>query len=297
MLKGAIVALSRSLLRWLRHAAEPGILFPAIAALGLIAIWGTTLSLIKSERAAAEHTAAVSSRELAETYEAQIVRALREIDQTLKFVKYAYELRGEQLVLQKLKSQALLPADMLFVVSIADANGKLVASTRPAETISVADQDYFLTQRPAGIFSIGRPILKSGSSDWILHFSRRLDAVDGAFSGIVIVSVDAAYFVSGYESSTLGDHGMLGILGTDGVFRAGRSGETVTAGKTVDYARVVPASNDDGGEAALSFNEWDGVQRYTSARQLFDFPLAVIVGLSADERLAATRRDMQIYLW
>ena len=37
--------------------------------------------------------------------------------------------------------------------------------------------------------------------------------------------------------------------------------------------------------------------RYTVARQLYGFPLAVIVGLSADEQLAAVRRDMQAYLW
>ncbi len=297
MLKDTLLALMRRLRRWLRHAAEPAILFPAIAAFGLVAIWGTTLSLIRGERVAAEHTAAASSRELAETYEAQIVRALREIDQTLKFVEYAYELRGEQAVLEELKSRALLPADLLFVVSIADGDGKLVASTRPYKPNSVANQDYFLSQRQAGVFSIGRPVLESSSKEWTLYFSRRLDASDGTFSGIVIVSVAAEYFVSGYESSALGEHGMLGILGTDGVFRASRSGDAVTAGKTVDYTQVVPAANDEDTEATLSLNVWDGVQRYTSARQLFDFPLAVIVGLSADEQLAATRRDMQTYLW
>ena len=39
------------------------------------------------------------------------------------------------------------------------------------------------------------------------------------------------------------------------------------------------------------------MRRYTSARQLYEFPLAVIVGLSADEQLAATRRSLHTYLW
>ena len=80
--------------RWLNHATEPHILFPAIAALGLAAIWGATLNLIRVERSAAERAAVVSSREVAETYESQVLHSLREIDQTLKFVKYAYELIG-----------------------------------------------------------------------------------------------------------------------------------------------------------------------------------------------------------
>src|SRR4029077_19329669 len=89
----------------------------------------------------------------------------------------------------------------------------------------------------------------------------------------------------------------IGILGTDGIFRARRSAETVTAGDVVNYAAVVPATIEPNSEATLSINTWDGVRRYTSARQLYDFPLAVIVGLSADEQLAATRRDMHAYLW
>ena len=279
------------------HATEPHILFPTIAVLVLAAIWGTTLSLIKDERFAAEHTAARSTRELANTYEAQVVRALREIDQTLKFVKYAYELRGQQVVLQELKAKALLPPDLLFAVSIADRQGHVVASTRPPALTNVANQDYFESQRETDTFSIGRPGLSVGSGEWKLQFSRRLNAADGSFAGIVMVAVDAAYFVSGYESSRFGEHGVLGILGTDGVFRARRSGETVYSGVSVNYAEVVPVTDESESEARLSTNAWDGVRRYTSARQLFDFPLAVIVGLSVDEQLAAAQQEMRAYLW
>ena len=275
---------------------EPHILFPAIAVLILAGIWGTTLYLIKGERAAAEHTAVASSREQAETYEAQVVRALREIDQTLKFVKYAYELSGKQGVLQELKARALLPPALLFVISIADSEGNVVASTRPSAMANVAGQDYFQSQHRTDVFSVGRPQPGPGSGEWKLQFSRRLNAADGGFSGIAMVSVDAAYFVSGYESSQLGEHGVLGILGTDGVFRAKRSGETVSAGDMADYAAVVP-SDEAEIKTTLSTNAWDGVRRYTSASAIYDFPVAVIVGLSEDEQLAATRRNMHAYLW
>lgn len=74
-------------------------LYPAIVVLALAAIWGTTPNLIEGERAAAERTAAVLTHQLAETYEAQVVRALREIDQTLMIVKYANDVWGPQDVL------------------------------------------------------------------------------------------------------------------------------------------------------------------------------------------------------
>jgi len=284
--------------RGLGHIAEPHILFPAIAVLVLAVIWGATYNLIAAEGAAAEHSAAVSSRELAETYEAQVVRAVREIDQALKFVKYAYEIRGRDVVLSELKARSLLPPDLVFVVSIADSGGDIVASTRPPELSYVATEDYFRIQRDGGTnLAISRPPHVPDSGIWRLQFSRRLTAPDGKFSGIVMVSVDAAYFVSGYETAKLGEHGLLGILGTDGVFRALRSGEKLSAGDTANYANVVTPANETDGEATLSTNEWDGVARYTSARQLYDLPLAVVVGLSADEQLAATRQDMRTYLW
>ncbi|HSO46546.1 MAG TPA: EAL domain-containing protein [Rhizobiaceae bacterium] len=291
-------ASAAALRRGLSLATEPHILYPAIAVLALTAIWVTTLRQIKVERTAAEYTAAVSSHQLVDTYESQVVRALREIDQALKFVKYAIELRGNQAVLPELKARDLLPPDLLFTFSIADDKGNIVASSRPSTMDNVADQDYFRNARQSEALSIGRPRRSPGSGEWKLQFSRRLNAPDGRFSGIVMVSVDAAYFVSGYETSELGAHGVLGILGTDGVFRVRRSGDTVSAGDTTDFgAMVVHIEDETKNEAALTINTWDGVQRYTSARQLYAFPLVVIVGLSADEQLAAARRNIRADLW
>ena len=96
------------------------------------------------------------------------------------------------------------------------------------------------------------PRQSPGSEEWVLQFSRRLGAADETFSGIVVVSVDAAYFVSGYESSKLGARGVLGILGTDGVFRARRSGEAMYAGDIVDFATVVGTTDETEKEARLS---------------------------------------------
>jgi diguanylate cyclase (GGDEF)-like protein len=289
--------LSDWLRRRLLRLTEPQILFPVFAVLLLGMLWGTTRGLIKLEGAGAERAAVASSRELVETYEAQVVRALREIDQTLKFVKFAYELKGAPTVLRDLKARALLPPDLLFVVSIADRKGDVVASTRPSAIANVADQESFQVQRQSDALSVGRPRRSPGSAEWILQFSRRLDAADGTFAGVVMVVVDAAYFVSGYEQSKLGEHGVLGILGTDGVFRARRTGDAVSAGDLVDYRSTVTDANQRGTKAPVATNSWDGVRRYTSARQLHDFPLAVIVGLSEDEQLAGAHRSMRRQLW
>src|SRR6478609_4827676 len=100
--------------RALSRLAEPYVLFPVVAVVLLGVIWGTTLHVIALERATAMRTAASSSLEHADTYEAQVVRALREIDQSLKFVKYAYEANGGRIDLSRLKEEGLLLPQLFF---------------------------------------------------------------------------------------------------------------------------------------------------------------------------------------
>jgi diguanylate cyclase (GGDEF)-like protein len=277
------------------QAKEIYILFPLLAVFLLLSIWAATLYLIKVEQVRAQQSAAAASVEIAATYEAQILRAVREIDQTLKLVKYTYESEGEQNPLPKLKARALLPPPFLFDVSVVDSDGLVVASTQPSEAGSRIAEDELLALKRDSALSVSRPWKDPVTGEWKLRFSRRLNSADGAFSGISMVEVDAAYFVSSYDASKLGYQGTLGLLGTDGIFRVRRTGEVVLAGDTVDYVTVVP--DDETTEAVLAINGWDGVRRYTSARQLYDYPLAIIVGLSEEEQLSAVNRQAHTYLW
>jgi diguanylate cyclase (GGDEF)-like protein len=80
---------------------------------------------------------------------------------------------------------------------------------------------------------------------------------------------------------------VLGILGTDGIFRARRSGDKIAYGETADYAAsLMPA---DATAADVLVNSWDAVPRYTAVRELFGFPVAVVVGLAEAEQLGAVR--------
>jgi diguanylate cyclase (GGDEF)-like protein len=279
----------------LGRLTEPRVLFPLIGLFLLAVIWGATFGILRVKHVAAERAAAVSSRELLGTYEAQVVRALHEIDQTLNLVKYWHE-RGPKNGLAELRENGLLPPDLLFVVSIADREGAVVDSTRPAAGQNVASQDYFRQQRNDVGFFVGQ-LPRGPTGDAKLQFSRRLNAEDGAFDGVVIVAVDADYFVSGYEPSKLGEQGVLGLLGTDGIFRVRRTGDAVRSGDTVAYASLVPGPDAIETEATVTISSWDGVRRYTSARELYGFPLAVLVGLSADEQLTAAQGDRRVSFW
>jgi diguanylate cyclase (GGDEF)-like protein len=281
--------------QWVHRLTEPAVLFPILAVLTLGILWIVTLNLIRVERENALRTTRATTQELLETYEAQVVRALREIDQTLKSLQYVYQLSGDgQATLDALNERDLLPPHLVFTVSVTDEQGEVVASTREGSRSIALDRDFVAQSRSSDGTTEGQPV--RSDNEWWLRFSRRLDAPDGSFGGLAVVEVEASFFVSGYEVTKLGNRGVLAVLGSDGVFRVRRSGDEVSIGDTIAYRSVVAAQDFAETEAVLSINEWDGVSRFTSARQLYDFPLAVVVGLSEEEQLAPAQQRARIYL-
>jgi diguanylate cyclase (GGDEF)-like protein len=277
--------------------ADPRILFPLLSVLVLSVIWSATYKLIKVEHANAEAAATGSALELLNTYEAQIVRAVREIDETLKMIQYVHESKGAEATLAELESRNLLLPKLLFVITVVNSDGNVVASSQQAQVpAGIVLQDLSELKSDDGLW-VDKPRRNSISGNWTLQFGRRLRTADGAYAGAALVAVDASYFVSGYDPARMGKHGLLGLLGTDGILRAGRIGDTVTAGNALEYAGAVPDA--DLGEATISVlaNGWDGVRRYSGAQELYDYPLAVMIGLSEEEQLATANLNARRYVW
>ena len=271
--------------------------FLAMVFAAIVVLWVITLRLVDNDFSSARANAARSVSALALTYEAQVVRAIREIDQSLKVVKRGYELGSDRATLAMIEDWGLLLPDFLFITSIADANGNIIGSSRAFEETNIAEQGYFVEQREFDHLAVSQPWQDPYNKTWKLTFSRRISTPSGAFAGIALTSVDASYFVSGYEVAQLGQHGVLGILGTDGVFLTRRSDERIVSGEHADYAQLVPDAEElENPEVQLLKNSWDQVRRYTVATELYDIPLAVILGLSEDEQLEASTQLRQLYL-
>lgn len=271
---------------WHRLAFSPLFLFSGFTIIVLAGIWLLTLSFIQSDRDAAIHSARIASYQQADIYEAHVVRALREIDQTLLFLQFARS-HGDENYLAELEERSLLPPALLFIVSIADEQGNIVFSNRAQGLSNVAEYESFTRLRDEDFLAVSKPARLNEEGPYYVHFSRRLSSLDGEFDGIAIVSVETDYFVSSYENNILGQKGLLAMLDSDGVFIARRSGETTFAGEVTDYSQIrFHEAGEVTDENNLMVNPWDGVERYTSAMELFQFPMAVVVGLSAEEQLA-----------
>lgn len=275
--------------RWLNRLVEPSALFSGLALLSLVAIWLVTWSLVDREHSAADRRAAALTADMAETYEAQVVRALREIDTTLRLVRYSLDARPPQEVLDELHQQGMLPPTLLFEVRISDAEGRTVASTHPQP----AHQPNVTMVQAEGM---GIELLGSGEgAEQPLAFSRRLSEESANPQGAVSVLVDGAYFVSGYDMETLGVLGVLALAEEEGTFLVRRTGNDIFSGEQIDYEDLLTDNDGIGQPALVRSSEWDGVDRYLVARQLFEFPVAIVVGLSQTEQLDAAESMQRSY--
>ncbi|MGZ5183367.1 MAG: PDC sensor domain-containing protein, partial [Ramlibacter sp.] len=263
------------LARRLGRALETHIALPLFALLALFAIWIATFHFIAAERQAAVSAARDATREQVDTYEAQVVRNLTAIDQTLKVLKYAVEQHGPAAALDELRRQGLLPPSLMFVVGVTDRDGRIVASNPAMPRVDVSRETFFSVHREGvtGTPFVSRVIGDAARSEPHLHFTRRIDDADGRFAGVAIVAVDPAYFAGSYEHSRAGELGLAGLIGADGVARALRIGDKLSWGQQVQLDHLADDAVDPHATAP------DGVVRYTSVRRLPGFPLSAVIGL------------------
>lgn len=277
----------------LSRIVEPLYLFPLVAVVLLVVIWWGTYSVIQVDRVATVSATNQLKNEVAETYEAQVIRAIREIDQTLKLVQYAYLNEPQPKLLQRLNERELLLPEMIFQIGIFDKRGNALESTS-SEPQAQQHIGQWIDSSATDVLSIGLPRQDPKSQEWRIQFSRPLFSSDKTMEGVVVIEVDASYFVSGYEISKLGYKGVLGLIGTDGVMRVRRVGETVSAGQRVDYVELMKQVEQSPTQAIV--NSWDNELRYTIAREMYELPLAVVIGLSQEERFAATEKNAQVWM-
>lgn len=286
----------RSLSAGVQHLLDSHVLYALSGVMVLLILWGGTEQIIATDRRNAEAAAQSLAVELSETYEAQVIRVMREIDQYLRLVQFASDEDGPNQALVSLGVRQLLPPDFLFTVSLYDVQGHLLATTdkRGGEDIA---SDFVAEQQADPGLRVAPVAAGVSARDLRLQFSRRLSTVAGEFAGVILISVDAGFFVSSYEVHKLGVEGEMGLLGLDGQFRIRRVGDTLSAGDQVDFPLFMAAIDTMQTSPVLTTSPIDGVERYMSARGLFNFPLAVVVSLSKSEQLQATAQMARVYRW
>ena len=271
---------------------------PAFGIALLVVLWAVIFARLAVEKDAATREAITSAAILSTSLEQHTVKAIHQVDQITRFVKYEYEKAPERFDLASTVDNAVVQGDSLVQVSLLDAHGRLVASTADAQPqpLDLSGRDYFRVPRRAndGRLYIGAPAKGRVPGHETLELSRRLNGPDGAFAGVVVVTEDSGYFTNDfYNNAAIGRDGMIAVVADNGTVLARRTGgehdKTGAHPANAAYPLLARAS-------AAYADPFDHVKRIVSHRHVEGYPLDVLVGLSEAEEFADYHRMRNVYL-
>jgi signal transduction histidine kinase/CheY-like chemotaxis protein len=251
------------------------------------------------DHGAARREAEDDTANLARAFEENITRTVEAADQTLLFLREAYQNDPAGFVKGPWASGHGFLDNLHMQLSLANRDGKVLWSNPgPApENVNIADRPHFQAQRSSvdDQLVISRPVIGRVSKKWSVQFARKLVATDGSFAGVAVVSLDPAYLSSFYKSISIGN-GVIILAALDGTILARAPERGSTTGDTLAPLvrdRILHGAT-NGSYRAIS--GLDQVDRIFSSRKLLQYPLMVAVGLAADDVYAPYFRNEQLYL-
>lgn len=179
----------------------------------------------------------------------------------------------------------------LFIV---DAAGRVVSSSNPANaspSLDVRERRYFqrALAQPSSDLVI-EPVERGyGNSAWTLHMARRIDGPDGKPRGVVVASVDVAWFEDVYRRMALDYLRPIGLYLADGTLVASMPHREADLGKPAAELRRVVQLQADRDEHLVGWTSRDGSPERMAVGRVDGFPLFVSVLDDGVEALATWR--------
>ena len=260
-------------------------------------MWSLLLSRLGEREAEIGKTAMQEARAHSKSYAEQLARSVSQIDQITLNLKYYWAYTNGHLSVEDQQRQGLYPTSALLYATISDRDGALKTSSLPLkDLVSVAERDYFITHKtqPHSGLLISNPSIGLRSQRTLIRFSRRLDAADGSFDGLVMVAVEPAFLAPSQDDSAIGRNDFMALFKRDGGPLVSRTAEATMAQQNM--FKSLPAFEGDNGASVMPgalFN--DGEERIVSWHALRDYPLLAVTGMSTGDIYASFRERASDY--
>ena len=170
-------------------------------------------------------------------------------------------------------------------IRVVDRDGVVVidSTEKNARRINVADSTYFAFHAAVAEpgLAIGHPF-KDDAGHYRVTLSRRVNLDDGSFGGVVVGTIELAYFEELFSKLELGDKAVMSLALDDGTLLMrvphGPSDIGLALRGNALFDRIVKMREGSlEGRASI-----DGVRRLYVFSQVGSFPLSIAVGQSTD---------------
>lgn len=276
----------------------------AVVTVLILTMWAIVATSVTSARRGAIERARSDGANLSAAFSDEVTHALGSITGVMELVADRMRMEGAAFDIQAWSREIPLMAAPTIQGAIIGPDGKLVSTTLHPhpEPIDLSDREHFrvhLDGSSKGLF-ISKPVVGRVSGQATIQVSKRVEAADGRFLGVLVFSLAPHYFTTLHKSVDLGKGGILSLVGLDGVIRARFSRNPTDDASAL--GRSVPSNTRSmvtGGEDQGSYvheSVIDHVTRLYSYRRAPGFPLFVTVGLALDETLAAASAQARLVI-
>ncbi|WP_322032730.1 diguanylate cyclase domain-containing protein [Paraburkholderia sp. J76] len=272
------------------------IVLPALTVLILAVLWITILERLRVEKDAALNDARIAAATEASALQTHTLKTIHDVDEIALLIKFGYERAPTTFDLAKYQSYGLVTADTALQVTVVGADGRVIVSTIPfSGEINLSDREHFRMHREhadVGLY-LSQPVVGRISHQMSVQATRRINRTDGSFGGVVVVSENPVWLTDGFSKSAApGEHGMIAVLSRRGFMLSRRAGDAPSRTGDApprDYLRVRTTVD-------RFTDPIDHVERIVATREIKQYGLTVVAGLSVEQALDDYRRMRRVYL-
>ncbi len=178
-----------------------------------------------------------------------------------------------------------------------DADGNVIwgLSLGDPANANIANREYFQGHRndPYAGLIVSLPVQGRVSGQWSLVLSRRLNAADGGFAGVVAATIPLEYFGKRFHDMKLGEHGSIAFRDSQMrlILRYPELPDGPQFGMRYlsEEFKATLARDATRGSYRAGTTSIDGIPRYHSYRLNRDYAFYVNVGVAEDDALAEWR--------
>ena len=272
----------------------------AMFCLAMIAlIW-----VVIEERAATERDDVLQgvmrqNANLAIAFEQYSLRILRNAEAVTQFVESAYLRRNRNTDLATLLAERAAANDILEVIAIFDAHGRLVATSQPRAQagVYIGDREEFQVHASGQgpVFHVGKTAVTPLWNESAVPFTRRIGLADGSFGGVVMALTRPHRFTDFIADASVQPGDVFTLAGLDGITRARKIHGRETFGDDLRGSLVLAQQAQKANGNVRGKGHLDGVTRLFAYRTLKDYPLVAMVGSAETEVLAEYSHRRSLY--
>jgi signal transduction histidine kinase len=279
-----------------RHARTVSREIIAAGLIVIVAMWSAVAISISSAREAAMDRTRSEGRNLAVAFADEMTHILDGVAGAMEFVAGHMRAARGRFDMYAWGQEIPLLSKATIQGAIIGPDGRLVSTTLDPtpQPIDLSDREHFRVHLGGGVHGIfiGVPVTGRVSHQVTINVTRRVDAEDGTFLGVVMFALAPANLTTLNTAIDLGPRGSMSLVGLDDIIRARFTRDDTQGlagiGQRVEHpwTSSIPA---DGEGAFIKESVIDHVTRLFSYRRVADYPLVVTVGLDLDEALVASR--------